>query len=485
MEKGLTKPQVIAQLTKSPHGDLSAYIPIGQVAVQEDPNFFAHLVAWNHQKGVIRDARVALPVIALSGAKDREFVDNALAHMASLDPRSFIKALDFARTAKAPSRLVRRLVERFLREKESSWGDWERTAIQHRKSMKTLYARYHVKPTVTANLALFANMVETGRFGAVKQLSKVSPEEAARLIVEYKIPFLIAQGALGKKAKDPDVLMALIKRMTPTELVTNMKSLEKLGVRDHAILRAALEDALVVASTAKTRTVLKTTKAVEAVSDPALAAKMRNLQERQLDTVGKVEGRWLILGDKSGSMNEAIGIAKQIAAFLSRMASSVSLVFFDTVPYAFDTTGKTLEEIAVATRHMCAAGGTSIGCGLANFMGEVDGIVIVSDGGENTLPYFSEQYQRYETKTGLTPSVYFYQLKGDPNSISDRMLKAGLDMQTFDLRDSSVDYYSLPNMLATMRAGKYALLEEVMATPLLTLDKVLPNTVSLGVMSRV
>jgi hypothetical protein len=65
------------------------------------------------------------------------------------------------------------------------------------------------------------------------------------------------------------------------------------------------------------------------------------------------------------------------------------------------------------------------------------------------------------------------------------MLKAGLDMQTFDLRDSSVDYYSLPNMLATMRAGKYALLEEVMATPLLTLDKVLPNTVSLGVMSRV
>jgi hypothetical protein len=40
-------------------------------------------------------------------------------------------------------------------------------------------------------------------------------------------------------------------------------------------------------------------------------------------------------------------------------------------------------------------------------------------------------------------------------------------------------------MLATMRAGKYALLEEVMATPLLTLDKVLPNTVSLGVMSRV
>jgi hypothetical protein len=51
---------------------------------------------------------------------------------------------------------------------------------------------------------------------------------------------------------------------------------------------------------------------------------------------------------------------------------------------------------------------------------------------------------------------------------------AKIDMQVFDLR-GGIDYYSLPNLVATMRTNRYSLIDEVMAVPLLTLDKVFKN----------
>src|SRR5260221_11171543 len=97
-ERALTKPQIISELTKSPHGDLNAYVPIGTRAVAEDADFFGHLVAWNHVRGQVRDAKTALPVIALLGKSASAFIDNALAHLADLPPRMFLKGVEFART---------------------------------------------------------------------------------------------------------------------------------------------------------------------------------------------------------------------------------------------------------------------------------------------------------------------------------------------------------------------------------------------------
>jgi hypothetical protein len=45
-------------------------------------------------------------------------------------------------------------------------------------------------------------------------------------------------------------------------------------------------------------------------------------------------------------------------------------------------------------------------------------------------------------------------------------------MQTFDIR-GGVDYYSLPNLASTMRTKTYGLVDEIMATPLLSLNDVL------------
>ena len=219
-------------------------------------------------------------------------------------------------------------------------------------------------------------------FEAIAGLKDMSPTDAARNIMTRKIPFLIARGAMGAKFKDPDVVLAVMGNMTAAELVTNSKMLEGLGIKTNPALRAAYEEGL--KKIAKSSTVsFKTSKAAEAVADEGLKAKITGAQEKQLDKMS-VEGDWLVLGDKSGSMQNAIEASRQIAGTLARMVKgTVWLVFFDEMPHAIDVTGKDLAEITRLTKRVEAGGGTSIGIGLewARVSGHnVDGIAVVSDG---------------------------------------------------------------------------------------------------------
>jgi len=482
-ERGLTKNQIIQELTRSPHGKLNEYVPIGQLAQKDEPEFFAHLISWNGLRGQVRDAKVALPVIALSrGKTHEEFSENALAHLCTLDPRNFLRALRFSRELKTPDygRSIRRTVERYLRARESKYQWWEKTAVQHRSSLKELYALYHVKPAQFADAILFLGAKpKNSVFEAIAQLGNMSPTEAAGTIMERKIPFLIALGALGKKAREPDLVLALINRMSPTELVTNMKRLEKLGVKSDPALRSALEQALGKAAKSG-KNMLKTTVASEAVEDETMKVKLQGLQEKQMQQATGIDGNWLVLGDKSGSMQLCIETSRHVAATLAKMVrGQVHLVFFDTAPRHVEATGKTYEQLLEETKHVKAQGGTSIGCGLMWALErniEVDGIAIVSDAQENNPPHFVNLYHSYLQKLDKQVPVYLYRFK--PGTIAwqdvdvaNAMKINKFDMQEFDLR-GGVDYYSLPNIVATMRANRYSLVDEIITTPLLTLDKV-------------
>src|SRR5262245_47524851 len=176
METGLTKRQIITELTKSTHGDLKQYIPIGTRAIIEDQGFFAHLIAWNQVKGQIRDSKVALPVIALAGnGIDEEYRENALAHLALLDPRNLVRAIRFQKSLPGQNhRALRKVVERYLRTREAKVKWWERTAVQHRESMRALYALLHIKPAEFANQILFKGWTPPGIFSAIKMLPKLT-----------------------------------------------------------------------------------------------------------------------------------------------------------------------------------------------------------------------------------------------------------------------------------------------------------------------
>lgn len=483
METGLTKNKILSELSRSPHGKLVEYVEIGREATKKEPEFFAHLIAWDRLKGQVRDAKVALPIVSLSVPEfPAELGENSLAHLALLGPREFVRAFRFSLELRLPGRMraIRRLAEAYLREREANYPKWERLAIQHRRTLKELYALAHVKPSEKAEEILFKGQYPEGSlFQIVSRLKDMSPTEAAGTIMEKRIPFLIAIGALGKKAKEADLVLALIKRMSPTELVTNTKMLEKLGIKTNPALRGAFQEAIKKASTSKAN-ILKTTRAAEAIEDEETKEKLRGLQERQIQALGGVDGNWLVLGDKSGSMKEAIEVAKNVAATLAKMVKGkVWLVFFDVSPTAIDVTGLPLDEINKKTRYINSDGGTSIGCGLLRMLEakeELDGIAVISDAEENTAPWFYDVYKRYSEWAGKQVPVYLYRCGHGEAYYANRDLKAtmhdaGFDLQEFDIRGGT-DYYALPDLVKTMRTNRYSLIEEVMGTRLLTLKDV-------------
>jgi hypothetical protein len=493
IETGITKNQILAELVRSPHGDLKAYVPIGIRAAEAEGEFFSHLISYNFLHGQIRDSKVALPVVSLSTPKFNipELVENSLAHLAVLDPRNLVRAYRFAKEIKTPGHMsaIRRMVERYLRYRENNWAYFTKQAIQHRKSLQELYALAHVARPRSVGAVLFGqegskrsgkaielNPYPTGSvFAEIARLKDMSPAEAAGFILGKRIPFLVAMGAVGAKIKETDIAMALIDRASASELVTNTKLFQALGVKTNPVLKAAYEKALAKASGSK-KTTLKATAAVEAIDDEGLKEKLRSLQEKQIKATGGISGRWLVCVDKSGSMQNCVEVGKHVASTITKFVQdSVYMIFFDTTPRYFDVTGMGLDQIQKQTKHVVADGGTSIGCAMRYAIDaklDVDGIVVVSDGGENTAPYFHLEYAKYVAQMGKEPTVYFLYLRGgEADRFSGFCEAANIDLQKIDLPDT-VDYYSLPNLISGLRVSRYSKIDEILGQKLLTLDDV-------------
>lgn len=484
-ETHVTQTQLVNQILRVGHGDLSIYSDVGLKAARYEPELLAHLIAWNEKKGEVRDSKVALPLIALRGERDMELYENAAAHLCLLSPRDLVRATRFhrelPRTNEGGTQWLNLGILKYLRARESNTMWWDRTALQHRKSLKTLYAMNHIKPSTKANRILFKRLfLRNSVFQKVKELKHMPPIEAAGTILNYKIPFLVAVGALGGIKDKVDVILALVEGMTGPELINNAAMLERWGVFENAILKTAYE-AGVKKKPAKIGT-LKAGKASTVVKSKKVAETLKNVQEKKLDAKS-IEGDWLVLGDRSGSMHTALELSRHVAAFLARtVKGKVHLVLFNTEPVYFNVTGKSLDEIKNITRRYNADGGTSMGCGV-DLINEknivVNGIAACSDGGDNTTPYFHEAYQRYINRMSCEPTVYLWHVPGDRNDMS-RYCKAhqiqitefklGQDGVTHKLDD--VDYYSIPNLAITMRVGTYSLIEEIIDTKLLTFDSV-------------
>ena len=474
----------LATLMKMEHGNLEAYVEQGLRTQQAEPDLFGHFIAWNEINGKVRDSKIAYPVIALRDSSDRELLDNALAHLMLLSPRDLVRSYEFSKQMAAKGHPITKFAREnlkialndylYVRERKVGW--WDRTVLQHRDSMKRLYRLTHRNPISSAAVGsrpqqvLFEGDYPSGSiFAKVAGLRAMTPREAASVILTNRIPFEVLTGAMDN-IKHQDVLLALIEGMTGNQVVTNTKMLERLGVMNDPILKAAYDKALERARDDKKLNVLKAGRAAERATDSAGA-----LQELQAVATKRrlsgIEGDWLILGDRSGSMSASVELAKKVASLITeQVKGKVWLVFFNTYATAFDVTGKTYFQINEMTKRIRAEGGTSIGVGLDWLMTqnhEVDGIAIISDGGDNTAPYFRDTYLRYAKKIDKEPTVYHFRVDGDPNVLVNR----DIQIETFNM--DKVDYYSLPNIVSTLRTNRYSMVDEILATPLLTLQKAL------------
>lgn len=484
---------MLSALSKIGHGDFEVYYTALMEAVKTDPELLAHYCVWNLAHGKVRDSKSFFPAFALRGLtnQDRELAENAVACALSLSPRKLLQFYNCSHALRMRGHdinggwrwLMINGIKRYLFEREKVTGWWDRAVLQHRDSMKRLYRLAHYAPTERAQRILFDENYFPGEvFQVVRELHLMDPMTAAGQILNYRIPFLVAIGAVSK-AKDEAILLALMERMSGNEIITNSKMLLKL-IRGNVVLQAAYESGIGRARNQSNLETFKAGNAAESVGETdsdedGFGARMRaQLLQVQKDSAEKlrtVDGDWVILADKSGSMELAIELARKFAALLtSKVSGDVYLIFFDEIARFHPVTGKSYDEILKATKSIKAQGNTSIGAGLeyCNQLGwKVDGIVIISDGGENHYPLFANEYAAHCRKFENAPPVYFFKLKGDRDRLTDTMRQLGQAMTVQDFT-AGVDEYSMANALPTLKTNRHAFLNEVLDTPLLTIDEV-------------
>jgi hypothetical protein len=461
--------EMLNSLLTTPHRRLEQVAAVHGEMAQRDPLFYGHLAVWYQRNGDVRDHKeVFLGQLLTSELPEHR--DAGFVLLQEFPPYQVARIVDFMkqRRGKMP-RSARTAVRRYLRAREKNPEFFDRAALRARKAMKHLYATLHIKPDPRAEAVLFleAPPVDSLAF-ALKRIAKAeTPAEQARLIVEHKVPYTIAVGAVRKLT--PTVVVALINGMSPQEVINSLGSLKGRGALDHPEVKALIDGKLEAAQSDVRVSAFKARVAVDAAElDAETAARLERVTDEQVKKRGRITKPTALLIDKSGSMQNAIEVGKRIAALISGVCEAGLLVYaFDTMPYPVQAQGTGLSDWEKAFRHLKAEGGTSIGCALEAIRlrkQRVEQVILVTDEGENTAPYFAEVHEAYQRDLGLAPSVVIVRVGAASYLVEQRLREKQAQVETFTFAG---DYYALPNLVPLLtRPSRLELLLEIMETPL-------------------
>lgn len=461
--------EMLNSLLTTPHRKLEQVAEIHKLIVEVDPIFYGHLAVWYQRNGDVRDHKeVFVAHLLTSDLVDHR--DAGFLMLQEFPPYQVARVVDFMKQHrhKLP-RSARTAVQRYLKAREGNPVLFDRAALRGRKAMKHLYASLHIKPGERANAILFREQPPVGSLADVlKQLAKTeSAAEQARLIVEFKLPYTIAIGAIRQLT--PTVLVALINSMTSQEVINNLKSLKARGAMDHPEVKALISTKLDNAAQGTRVSAFKAQVAADAADlDTDTVIRLETITNEQVKRRGTITRPTALLVDKSGSMESAIEIGKRLAALISGITQADLFVYaFDTIPYPVTAQGKELTDWDRAFRHIKAGGGTSIGCALKVMQKKrqvVDQIIIVTDEGENSKPYFAEIYKTYCQALAVMPNVVIVRVGDYYNGLESQLNRQQVPVETFTFAG---DYYSLPNLAPLLtRPSRLDLLLEILDTPL-------------------
>jgi hypothetical protein len=137
------------------------------------------------------------------------------------------------------------------------------------------------------------------------------------------------------------------------------------------------------------------------------------------------------------------------------------------MPYEVKAAGTELSDWERAFQHIKAGGGTSIGCALEALRlkkQRVEQIILVTDEGENTAPYFAEVYDAYRRELNTAPNVVIVKVGQASRYVEQKLAEKQTQVDTFTFAG---DYYSLPNLVPLLsRPSRLELLLEILETPL-------------------
>jgi hypothetical protein len=491
---------VLNALLKTPHRRLEEAWPAHEALAARDPRFYVRLAAWYHDKGEVRDHK-ELFIVALALSPFPGHRDVAAALLEKLPPYQVARVVDFIHGHKETKRVapakagkkkarrprgVRRVVgefglfrnvprslrtavARYLAEREAS-ADWfDGTVMVARKSLKRLYAVLHVRPGRRAQQVLFDDDPPAdSRLGALKRIARMTdPDEQARAVESARVPFRVALSLASEKT--PRFLQALVERMSPQEVINNLRLLQRHGALADPEVKLMVDLKLEEAKASKRVSALKAGAALAAADLAAdVRQKLEEVADVQIKAKGRIRRRTALLVDKSGSMDMAIDVGRQIAAMISAVCEKELYVYaFDTMAYEMSAAGKDWASWKRAFAGVHAGGETSVGVALELMRRRgqaVDQIVIVTDEEEYNPPFFVESLLKYRQALAVDPAVCFVKVPDSTTRLEDQCKRAGVVASVFTFNG---DYYSLPNLLALLEPpSELDLLLEIMEFPL-------------------
>jgi hypothetical protein len=495
---------ILNTLLTTPHRKLDEVWPVHREMAEKDPRFYVRLAAWYGDKGEVRDHKEMFVVnLVLSTFPGHR--DVGLALLRQLPPYEVARVLDFVHgrktTRKArpaapkkgaeaaegagaeaapavveefglfrnPPRSLRTEIVRYLREREADPAWFDGTALVARKALKRLYALLHVAPAERAQRILFdEDPPADSRLFALRALAKAeTPAEQARAIVEHQIPYRVAAAVVRQMT--PAVLLALIEAMTPQELINNLAALRRRGALEHPDLKALVERKLAAARGDRRVSAYKAQVAADAAGATAeLAEALDAVTEARVKAKGRVTRPTALLLDKSGSMNVALEVGRQLGAMISAVCAADLFAYaFDTIAYPVEPKGGSLADWEKALLGIHAGGGTSCGVALewmARKGQRVEQVVLVTDEGENAAPFFRDAYEAYAKALNVRPSVTIVKVGQAVGTLEKDCRERGVPLHVVEFRG---DYYALPNVIPFLTAPSQAeLLMEILNYPL-------------------
>jgi hypothetical protein len=490
-----------------PHRDTEKIREIHETVRTRDPSFYAHLACWYRKSAgeVLRDHNeLFTALLATDPYVDNREVGLALfrEHAPWMKNRvvGFIKgkvAKIRVKTGNMIKRGKKNIPEVKIEEKkvglnkslptslkteianylaylEANKDRFDAVAMRNFRDLKDLYfarGKHAFKHNDRVQKILFEKEFPAdSKLAVFKKIANAkTPEEAAKLIVENKIPYTTAVGLVSKIT--PSVLVALINSMSSQELINNIASLKERGAMDNEDTKKLIETKLNKAKTAKNVSALKSKTATGTgrVKDEAIEKQLDAIADVQIKRGGTIKVPTAVLVDRSGSMNEAIEIGKRVSAMISGVTeSNLYVVAFDSAPMGIVSEGKTLSDWEKAFKPVRPGGNTSMGCALEYLLKKkqlVEQIVVVTDEGENAHPMFTEVFDRYKAEMGVVPHVVIIHVGSMGTTFRDNLDAAKISYDLYT--PTGNDYYGLPGLVTLLsRKSKLDLVMEIMDYPL-------------------
>jgi hypothetical protein len=445
-----------------------------QETLEADPQFYGCLAAWYQRNGFV-EAHKELFIANLSLSFEEGHREAAYVMLQPLRTYQVARVVRYLKEArhKMPRR-TKSAVEYWLRRREADALWFDEVFLRDRKNVKYLYATLQIKPSTRAKAIVFEEEPpKDSRVFVVQQLSKNNdPDHIAEQIVAHKINAATAVGLLPYM--NEKILAALIQVMTPQQLLNRMASLRRRGAFEDKKMRSLIEEKMLQAASEKRVQDGRLLIAAQASGDDLLNAQLGQLSAQRLQQKGSIKRPTAIFVDKSGSMQVALEVGAHVASLCSAIVERELWV------YAFDSFArpikapeqKNLIGWSRAFSSIHADGATSIGApfvSLAKEKSAAEQIIVITDGEENTAPYFVPALREYEAKTQQRCQVIVV-IVGQ-KVLGRSALEVSLQQEKIEHQCILFqgDLYSLPNLIPYVTTPRRAeLCAEIMMSELPT-----------------